>query len=101
MSTTNPDHYIIDVNVSLRLDILCFWSTKPSRSTYRFDDAQRVPESVLAQHLDLYDNGDATLSVLCDRVHKYEGDPMDFIKTPTLTKKGATSWLSQRFQKVI
>ena len=101
MNTANPDHYIIDVNVSRRLNILCVWSTTPHRSTYRFDDAQRVPESVLTQHLELYDNGEETLSILCDRVHKYEGDPMDFIRPPTLTKKGATAWLSQRFQKAI
>ena len=100
MDTANRDHYIIDVKLSQRLDVLCLWSTTPCRSTYRFDDAQRVPESVLIQHLELYDNGDTTLSILCDRLHAYTGDPMDFIKPPTITK-GATAWLSQRFQKAI
>jgi len=101
MDTTNPSYYIIDVGLSRRLEVLCLRSTStPGRFTYSLDEAQRIPESFLIQHLEIYDNGDTTRAILCDRLHAYTGDPMDFIKPLTLTK-GAETWLSQRFQKVI
>jgi hypothetical protein len=100
MDTTNPSYYIIDVGLSRKLNVLCLWSCTPGCFTYSLDEAQRIPESNLIPHLEIYDNGDTTRAILCDRLHAYTGDPMDLIKPLTLPK-GAETWLSQRFQKAI